>query len=228
VGVFTSSSTICNSVITNIGLDVGINNTAPAQALDVIGNVQFSGALMPGSQPGNYGDQLTSRGPNTPPVWVPAMQVYTDTATSTLINTLATAAGTGYTAVTGLTQTFTITDSAIIMIYSMGQLEQKGSTASGSLVRIERTTASTGVTAWVPQAYQMHDISGGLGVGNVVDAWNIIVTETLPAGTYTYTVVAAEDQTGGNPFYAGGCFYSAEVGLGLGNGGNLIIQVFHK
>jgi hypothetical protein len=215
---------VCNSVITNVGLNVGVDNINPQQPLDVTGNVQFSGALMPNAQSGNYGDQLTSRGPNVPPVWMPAMQVYSDTATSTLISTMATAApGAGYTPVTGLSTTITLSDSALIMIYSIGQLEQKGSSASGSLVRIERTTGAS--TVWVPEAYQMHDIGTGGLVNNVVSAWSITVTETLPPGTYTYTVVAAEDQTG-NPFYAGGCFYSAEVDLGLGNGGNLIIQVF--
>jgi hypothetical protein len=48
---------------------VGINNPAPAQPLDVGGNVRFSGALMPDNQPGANGAFLRSQGANLPPVW---------------------------------------------------------------------------------------------------------------------------------------------------------------
>ncbi len=41
----------------------------PAQKLDVVGNVQFSGALMPGALPGTSGQVLTSSGASTAPTW---------------------------------------------------------------------------------------------------------------------------------------------------------------
>src|SRR5262249_10937673 len=41
---------------------VGIDKTGPAQALDVSGNVQFSGALMPGGSAGTSGQFLQSTG----------------------------------------------------------------------------------------------------------------------------------------------------------------------
>ncbi|GIV25941.1 MAG: hypothetical protein KatS3mg026_1633 [Bacteroidia bacterium] len=49
--------------------NVGIGTATPTQRLDVNGNVQFSGALMPAGNPGAIGQVLVSRGPNTSPVW---------------------------------------------------------------------------------------------------------------------------------------------------------------
>lgn len=50
----------------NFGL--GISN--PAQRLDIQGNVQFSGALMPGGSAGTTGKVLQSNGAGTAPTWV--------------------------------------------------------------------------------------------------------------------------------------------------------------
>jgi len=55
--------------ITSTG-SVGINNNAPAQPLDVTGNVQFSGSLMPGGSGGTTGQILTSAGANNANVWL--------------------------------------------------------------------------------------------------------------------------------------------------------------
>lgn len=49
--------------------NVGIGNSSPAQALDVTGNVKFSGALMPGNQAGTATHLLTSGGAGVPPTW---------------------------------------------------------------------------------------------------------------------------------------------------------------
>jgi hypothetical protein len=51
------------------GGNVGIGTTTPAQKLDVIGNLQFSQALMPNGQPGTSGQVLISQGANTAPIW---------------------------------------------------------------------------------------------------------------------------------------------------------------
>ncbi|GIV23255.1 MAG: hypothetical protein KatS3mg025_0914 [Bacteroidia bacterium] len=55
-------------VVTPAG-NIGIGTTAPTQRLDVNGNVQFSGALMPGGIPGTAGQVLVSQGATTPPIW---------------------------------------------------------------------------------------------------------------------------------------------------------------
>jgi hypothetical protein len=49
--------------------NMGVGNSAPTERLDVLGNLKFSGALMPNNQPGTAGQVLVSGGPSTPPVW---------------------------------------------------------------------------------------------------------------------------------------------------------------
>ncbi|HNQ17363.1 MAG TPA: hypothetical protein PKH60_04660, partial [Candidatus Woesebacteria bacterium] len=49
--------------------NVGIGSASPAQKLDVVGNVQFSGALMPNGQAGTSNYLLTSAGAGSPPTW---------------------------------------------------------------------------------------------------------------------------------------------------------------
>ena len=49
--------------------NVGIGVANPAEALDVSGNIQFSGALMPGGNAGTAGQVLVSQGPGVPPQW---------------------------------------------------------------------------------------------------------------------------------------------------------------
>ncbi|NPA34839.1 MAG: hypothetical protein GXO48_07940, partial [Chlorobi bacterium] len=49
---------------------VGIGVSNPSEALDVSGNVQFTGALMPGGDAGTSGFVLMSQGAGNPPVWM--------------------------------------------------------------------------------------------------------------------------------------------------------------
>jgi hypothetical protein len=49
--------------------NVGIGSATPAQKLDVVGNLQFSGALMPNAQAGTSTYVLTSAGAGNPPTW---------------------------------------------------------------------------------------------------------------------------------------------------------------
>lgn len=48
---------------------LGIGTTTPAEALDVVGNLQFSAALMSAGSSGNLGDILLSNGVGVAPTW---------------------------------------------------------------------------------------------------------------------------------------------------------------
>lgn len=50
--------------------NLGLGVIAPAQKLDVAGNVQFTGALMPAGNAGTSGQVLRSNGAGTAPTWV--------------------------------------------------------------------------------------------------------------------------------------------------------------
>jgi hypothetical protein len=50
--------------------NVGIGSTAPSQRIDLVGNLQFSGALMPNGQSGSSFQLLTSSGSNAVTTWV--------------------------------------------------------------------------------------------------------------------------------------------------------------
>ena len=60
-------------------LKMGIGNVSPAEVLDVIGNVRFSGALMPGGDPGTSGYVLTSTGSSGTPTWTAPSNLYWST-----------------------------------------------------------------------------------------------------------------------------------------------------
>lgn len=48
---------------------IGIGTSAPTEKVDIVGNVKFSGALMPNNTAGLAGQVLTSAGPGVPPTW---------------------------------------------------------------------------------------------------------------------------------------------------------------
>lgn len=73
----------------------GVGTNAPTQRLDVVGNVKFSGALMPNSLPGTSGQLLVSAGANNPPVWTNASTVVAANAWS-LTGNAGTSAGTNF------------------------------------------------------------------------------------------------------------------------------------
>ncbi|MFN6074439.1 MAG: hypothetical protein ACK476_12325, partial [Fluviicola sp.] len=70
-----------------INSGVGIGTTTPTQPLDVVGNVRFSGALMPNNTAGTTGQVLTSAGAGVAPTWT------TPAASSNIYSTDGTLAG---------------------------------------------------------------------------------------------------------------------------------------
>jgi hypothetical protein len=65
--------------------NVGIGTSAPAQKLHVVGNVQFTGALMPAGAAGSTGQVLVSQGAGTAPQW----WTITDDGSGTIVVTPA-------------------------------------------------------------------------------------------------------------------------------------------
>jgi hypothetical protein len=63
------------------GGEVGINNTAPTEKLDVNGNIRFSGALKPNNLAGTAGQYLTSQGAGSAPTWTNAVAGITGSGT---------------------------------------------------------------------------------------------------------------------------------------------------
>ena len=57
----------------SINAQVGIGTTTPSESLDVIGNIEYTGALMPNNTPGNANEILLSGGVNSPSVWGPEL-----------------------------------------------------------------------------------------------------------------------------------------------------------
>jgi len=55
-------------ILPNGNIGIGVSN--PSEALDISGSIKFSGALMPGGNPGSYGFVLISQGPGTSPIWM--------------------------------------------------------------------------------------------------------------------------------------------------------------
>lgn len=69
IGDGTANNARSNAVTVLQGGGVGINKVTPTEALDVLGNVRFSGALMPNNLAGTAGQFLTSSGAGAVPTW---------------------------------------------------------------------------------------------------------------------------------------------------------------
>ena len=81
----TSSTTKWNVIDVDTSGTVGIGiNAIPSSRLRVGGDVEFSGALKPGGNPGTVGQVLISQGPGTPPVWG-SVPIYIDYSACTTI-----------------------------------------------------------------------------------------------------------------------------------------------
>ncbi len=77
---------------------VGIGIANPSENLDVAGNIQFSGALMPGGNAGTAGQVLVSQGPGASPQWQDANALGGDNWGSQVAQTQSPIVGDGTTA----------------------------------------------------------------------------------------------------------------------------------
>jgi len=171
--------------------NVGIATTAPQQALHVQGNVQFSGALMPGAQAGTSGQIMISRGANTPPVWQ-STRVESATSQQTTISS------TTFTDITNLTIPITLTSNAIVIIATHGVVQNTGGTNSSSGAIIQVFNGSTGIGDML----QTIDIVNNSIHSGASAQWSMTNSVVLASGTHTISVKARRYI--GDNFYAGG------------------------
>lgn len=151
--------------ITSTGLSVGTGS--PTEALDVTGNVRFSGALMPNNLSGSSGQLLQSGGAGAPPTWLTPTYL-TANQTITLSGDVT---GSGTTAITTTIATNAVTDAKFRQ--------------SAALSVVGRSANSTGNVADIAAASdnQVLRRSGTtIGFGAVNLASSSAVTGTLPFG----------------------------------------------
>jgi hypothetical protein len=135
-------TTNAGGILSLNGTNVGVGTTAPAQKLDVSGNVQFSGALMPGGNAGTSGQILTSQGPGSPPTWqTPAsIPVYGNNAKSVKLTSLATTTSTNYVNIPGMSLSITPTHSVVYIFASVSArlTDNSGNVQFGQAVMLVR------------------------------------------------------------------------------------------
>ena len=197
--------------------NVGIGTNNPQQKLDIVGNLQFSGSIMPNGDAGINRKVLTSTGPGTVPIWTnPTGMLYDNTYTcSSTASVTATAVNT---LVPGLTKTITTTANSLLYIYTDGGVQTTcATTGRGTL--IDMTILNNG--AWLPQGgFKRIDVQNPSNYIGGFQYWSMGAYVFLPAGTYTITV---------NTRLSGGC-NSAVVGGDNSSvlEGILVIQVIYQ
>jgi hypothetical protein len=79
-------------ILGGLAKKIGMGTVSPTEKVDIVGNVKFSGALMPNNLPGASGQVLTSAGAGNPPTWQPATSLTSFSATAPLTYNSATGA----------------------------------------------------------------------------------------------------------------------------------------
>ncbi|MBI2310320.1 hypothetical protein HYU90_00630, partial [Candidatus Collierbacteria bacterium] len=148
---------------TYLGGNVGIGTTAPTQALDIVGNLQFSGALLPNGSSGTTGQFLISGGTGSP-TWTSSV-----TANALKWNSLTSPDGNLALAMSAYTSTFTYgaTTGAGVNLFNL--TDTANNTGTGYLMNLStgnssalnpfRVVAANGVEALMVKS------NGNVGIG---------------------------------------------------------------
>jgi len=182
--------------------NVGVGVSAPTQKLDVNGNIQFSGALMPNGSAGTSGQVLISQGSGIAPVWgdgVPG-QIWQTVYSSDSIN-LTYDGGINWYSLPGMSNTVTVPTTANgfdAFIYTDGSMQWQTNADTGAIVLI---TAQIGLyvdgvltrTDIIP-VFNMRNF--GQGIGN----WAIsTVVQNISAGSHTFEAKGMVRNVGATP-----------------------------
>ena len=110
---------------------VGIGTTEPSETLDVVGNIKFSGALMPNNDAGSSNNFLKSKGGGVNPSWVQMDTTYISNFSTKVRSLLSAGAGISYNSNTGV-----ITNTASSKAYYQALLVNPGSTNSSDVTMV--------------------------------------------------------------------------------------------
>jgi hypothetical protein len=143
---------------------MGIGTPTPSQKLDVSGNVQFSGALMPNSLAGTAGQVLTSSGAGVAPTWTTPYGTNMQTVKGTTDITINT---TTFTDIADMTLTFTPKHNTVFVNFSAaGDMDTTGA----RLAYVEFKLFKDGVA--VPNAGTVSLCTDYDDAKGVATAWN--------------------------------------------------------
>jgi|CXWL01.1.fsa_nt_gi hypothetical protein len=165
----------------------GIGTSTPSQKLDVVGNVRFSGALMPNNIAGTTGQVLTSAGTGTVPTWT--------TVGGTVVSTYDQQ---GLTATATNAINYTTPNNGFINVYDVGCHITVTAVTAGVLTTTVTYFDETNTSRTV-SFFSMGSTTSGLSITGVsnfspmgeITAYPntaIILTTTLTAGTATYNL----------------------------------------
>ena len=175
--------------------NVGIGTPNPAQKLDVNGNVQFSGALMPSGNAGTAGQSLLSNGSGTAPYWGTATSGQQSTTTYSTA-TVTVSYSNSYTLVPGLTQAVTVpsTGTFDLWIYTDGGAQWTAANANQG--------AQLEISVWMDGAairYSTIMVDNLSNLVNGIRNWsNGMSISNIPAGNHTFEVYVRH-RTSGEP-----------------------------
>lgn len=184
-----------NVYVTN---NLGIASATPTEKLDVTGNIRFSGALMPGNDPGTAGKLLKSNGAAVAPTWISAVtpdNIYTVESTSSLEIT-----GSTFTVIPGETITVNgLNPGDRVLIWFSGNMYMDGADYNIVDVALHINGTMAVVGGFVRTSLDWDYAEIPWQNYSAIARYNVTV-----AGNYTFDVRARATLSVGDPIVIGG------------------------
>jgi hypothetical protein len=214
----TGGSAVCSQIYDD-GTNVGVG-LVPSQKLDIAGNLQFSGAIMPSGNAGTTNKVLTSQGAGISPTWTnPTGMVYNNTyavASSAALSPLPDYPTFGV--IPNLTRTISLTGNALVWIYTDGGAQTTSLTNNQATI-VDVVIMNNGT--WLPQGgYKRLQVDNPSNYTGGFAYWSMGSYVFLAAGTYTFTVQASHNGGAADAVVAGDNSTVLE--------GVMVIQVFYQ